>query len=172
MTAWPALTQMHKYCTETTESFLTPLFGEAQEGKNQCKEAAVYQSSQDLLLLNRVRWVPSSCLPSEATDQDGLLVGETIEAEFAMVGADPAVADSAKWQVRIGELWWKADENQSDQHAVSKCCYFQFRVSGRRTTYMQGNIIYKHSSCWDIGHKFLLQFLVLGEKIGCKWLGP
>lgn len=37
---------------------------------------------------------------------------------------------------------------------------------------MQGNIIYKHSSCWDIGHKFLLQFLVLGEKIGCKWLGP
>lgn len=98
---------MNKYCTEFQQPNASPR--EAQEGKDERDEAAVDQAPQDLLLLRRVRRVPGRRLAAETADQDGLLVAEAVEAELAMVGAHPALADSAEWQMWVGELHWKVE---------------------------------------------------------------
>jgi hypothetical protein len=40
------------------------------------------------------------------------------------------------------------------------------------TTYMKHGVVHKHPSCRYVSHKLLLQLLVLGEKVGGKWLRP
>lgn len=64
----------------------------------------LHNALEDLELPVRVWRVPGLRLSEEAAVQDGLLVGEGVEAEGAMVGAHAALTNSSEWQVWICEL--------------------------------------------------------------------
>jgi hypothetical protein len=38
------------------------------------------------------------------------------------------------------------------------------------STYMQRDVVYKHSTCRDVCHKIVLQLLVLAKEVSCEWL--
>lgn len=85
-------------------SELTLLPWEAQERKDQRKEAALDEAPQDPLLLRRVGRVPCVGLAAEPADQHRLPVGEAVEAELAMVRPGAALAHATERQMRVRQL--------------------------------------------------------------------